>query len=120
MANAEVLLVDWLNANPSTARLNIEAFLDVPEDRPERFITVERTGGPGDWIRDSPLLAVQVWALHRYEAGDLAEAVAKALREAVALPNVARVRVNSLYNFPDPESRQPRYQIVLELVTKND
>lgn len=120
MANAEVLMVDWLNDDPTIAELNISASLEVPADRPKRFITVERTGGPGEWFRDVPTLAIQVWAQHRYQAGDLAELVASVARAAVALPNVARSRVSSVYNFPDPQSKHQRYQIVLELVTTND
>ncbi|MGP5219499.1 hypothetical protein [Arthrobacter rhombi] len=120
MANAEVLMVDWFNADTELAELNIQSSLAVPEDRPKRFITVERTGGPGEWFRDVPTLAVQVWAPYQYEAGDLAATVAGIARGAVALPNVARCKPTSIHNFPDPYSKHHRYQIVLELVTTDD
>lgn len=120
MANAEVLMVDWFNADEELAELNIRSSLAVPEDRPQRFITVERTGGPGEWFRDIPTLAVQVWAPYQYEAGDLAAVVARVARGVVALPNVAKCKPTSVHNFPDPYSKHHRYQIVLELVTTDD
>ncbi|MGP9782529.1 hypothetical protein ACT3UQ_08725 [Glutamicibacter sp. AOP12-B1-11] len=120
MGNVEVLLVDFLNQSPRLQAESLEASLDVPNVRPKRFITVERTGGPENWITGTPTLAVQIWATHRYEAGDLAQIVAEVARTAVSLPTVARVIVSSVYNFPDPDSKQARYQIVVELVTKFD
>lgn len=113
--SVEARVVDALN----DGRLNgLEAFLDVPSPRPERFVTVERTGGPVELVRQVPILAVQVWAGSRYEAGQLAETVvAPALRSLLDLPWVGRVGVTSITNFPDPDSRQARYQIVAEVVT---
>lgn len=113
----EADVVDALNVDPVVLSESLEAFMDVPPKRPSQFITVERTGGPVEMVRQVPLLAVQVWAESRYEASRLAEVVAGVLRSLVALPWVGRVNVSSIYNFPDPDGRQARYQIVAELVT---
>lgn len=120
MGNVEVLLVDFFNASTIVQSENLEAFLDVPKERPDRFLTVERTGGPEGQITGTPTLAIQVWAEHRFEAGDMARLVAGVVRSAVVLPWVGRVGIQSIYNFPDPDSKQARYQIVVELVTKFD
>lgn len=121
MGNVETLLVDeWLNNSPELVTNELVAFIDVPEQRPKRFVTVERTGGPESPITGTPMLSVQVWAEKRYLAGDLAQVVASVLRAAVALPWVARVRIQSVSNFPDPDSKYARYQITVELVTKFD
>lgn len=120
MASIETILVDYFNASTPITEAQLEAFLDVPSDRPARFITVERTGGPEGRIAGEPMLAIQVWAKHRFEAADLAAVVAGVARAAVLLPTIARVGVTSVYNFPDPDSRQARYQMTVELVTKFD
>ena len=52
--------------------LGIPASSTVPEKRPARFATVERTGGGYSLGKDSPNLAVQVWAETEAEAYALA------------------------------------------------
>lgn len=116
----EALIVEWLNTESALVNDGFEAFMDVPETRPARFITVERTGGPEGLITGSPMLAVQVWAKYRFEAASFATRLAVELQKLVLLPWVARVQVSSVYNFPDPDSGQARYQITVELVTKFD
>ncbi|MHC6175469.1 hypothetical protein [Glutamicibacter sp. X7] len=117
--NVESLIVDeWLGVHADLAGLFVST--QVPGARPSRFVTVERTGGPEGRITGTPILAVQVWAENRPAAGDLAMQVAQVLRDAATLPWVGRVNVSSVYHFPDPDSRQSRYQIVVELVTKFD
>ncbi len=94
------------------------ASTNVPANRPERFITVERVGGVTELVRDIPLVAVQVWAESRWVASETARTVADVTRAlAVTRPNVARVEISSTYNNPDPESEHPRYQVNAQLIT---
>ncbi|WP_346921695.1 hypothetical protein [Glutamicibacter creatinolyticus] len=120
MGNIETVLVDWFNADTTLQGLQLEASTEVPKKRPDRFVTVERTGGPESRFTGSPMLAIQVWAKHRHEAGDFAAVVARSLRASTALPVIGRVDVLSVANFPDPDSRANRYQITVEIVTKFD
>lgn len=92
---------------------------EVPESRPSSFITVERVGGGPADVRDLPLVAVQCWAGSRLAASDLAADVAGVLRDlALTHPQVGRVSIESVVNFPDPDSGQARYQVTATLVTK--
>ena len=111
--NGEALLVAYLNGLPGRPA---EAFMDVPRDRPARFITVERTGGPREHVRELPMYAVQCWAESRWQASELARVTADNLEALVSHPAVGRVTVSSTYNFPSPDG-EPRYQLVVELVT---
>lgn len=106
----------WLIAHLSEA-LGVPAYADVPEERPSEFVTVERTGGASELFRDMPTVAVQCWAVTRYEASEMALKARDACMDYGSAPNVCRVSVQSMYDFPDPDSRQPRYQLVVELVT---
>ncbi len=113
--NVEALLVGALNAVDGLP----EVFVEVPSTRPAQFITVERVGGGHEDVRDLPMVAVQCWAGSRYNASELAATVAKALRQlAYTHPNVGRVNIESIINFPDPDSKQARYQVTATLVTK--
>lgn len=111
--NGEAIIVAYLN---DLAGRPAEAFMDVPADRPARFITVERTGGPREHVRELPTFAIQCWAESRWEASELARVTASNLEAMVTHPNVGRVTVSSTYNFPSPDG-EPRYQLVVELVT---
>lgn len=113
----EPTLVQWLSRQPELADVSVS--MDVPQDRPERFVTVERTGGGSTTrgIIGTPTIAVQCWAGTRLEAADLADTVAGVLGRSIELPQVKRLIINSVANFPLDET-QPRYQIVADMVTQ--
>lgn len=117
MTNAEVLTIGFLNGSEALQNIGLSAFPEIPEDRPVKFVTVERVGGDPGVIIDTPMLAVQVWGADRLDASQNAEIVSDELRGMAFLPEVGRVEVNSLYNFPDPDSGQARYQMTVLLVT---
>jgi hypothetical protein len=88
----------------------------VQETRPTRFITVERTGGQRTHLWDYPMFAVQAWAATEAQASALADEVAAAIldwqREAI----VAYSDVRSVYAFPDPDARVPRFQLTVSAI----
>ena len=101
-------------------QLGASTYGAVPNPRPQRFLTVERTGGAADRFIDRAQVAVQAWATSRAEAETLAvEARLAALGLRVA-PWCAGITLGGLYSFPDPESRQARYQFTLEINTLNN
>lgn len=113
--NVEALLVGALNASGGLPA----AYAEVPSERPEAFITVERVGGGYADVRDLPMVAVQCWEQSRFEASELAASVASELRSLAHVhPQVGRVNIESIINFPDPDSKQARYQVTATLVTK--
>lgn len=100
--------------------LGCEIFAEVPKSYPERFVTLERTGGSAEvyGLIDRPTLAMQCWAKTNHEAFTLASAVDAAMMQAPwHITNLMSAERNSLYNFPDPDSRMSRYQGIYELVT---
>ncbi|WP_040595119.1 hypothetical protein [Timonella senegalensis] len=111
--NAEPLVIAELNRVKGVGF----ASADVPATRPKAFVTVERVGGPRELHLDHPRLAVQCWSDTRHKASELASEVAEIIREMVVHPNVGRVAISSIYNFPDPSSGSARYQMTVEIVT---
>lgn len=111
----EAALVSWL---PGV--LGVPCYAEVPGERPEEFCTVERTGGSAGIGVDRPSVALQLWAPTKLRAQELALAARDAaLYRAVEIPQVRSCSVNSgPYSFPDPDSRSPRYQLYLDLVTE--
>lgn len=99
-------------------------FADVPVymQRPDEknpgmttFIVLEKTGSGYSNHLYTATIAVQSYAPSLYEAAVLNESVKQAMSEIIALNKITRSELNSDYNFPDVESKHPRYQAVFEL-----
>lgn len=94
----------------------IKAVLEVPEDRPTEFISVEMTGGTRERLCiQHASLAVQSWAQTRQRAAEIARLVEHAAPGLTEEPNIFRAVANGTYRWPDPDSRQARYQTNVEL-----
>lgn len=93
----------------------IHVSADLPNPRPDKAITLERTGGSLDGhVLDHPTIAVQCWASSRLEAALLADQVDETMRNWND-PSVPSIERSGKYNFPD-EYGNPRYQIVFDLL----
>lgn len=111
MLNVEEAVIAHLRS------LGFDARADVPAKRPDSFVTVERVGGAStENVLDRAVLAVQCWAPTRLAASQLAIAVDVAMRGVTATDGVCEYARQSMYNFPDPDSRQARYQLTCEVV----
>lgn len=101
-------MVTWL------AGLGHAASTVVPQDAPDEFVTVERTGGSVASKVDHPVFAVQAWA----PTDARAEALALAIREAALLSQPPAgihsfTSVEGPYRFYDEFTRCPRHQLVI-------
>lgn len=90
----------------------------VPSPRPERLITVERTGGGIENQLDHPTVAVQSWAPTFEEAEALATQVDAAMRDMpFGDDSVFGVEATTFQRWADPDSGSPRYQGLYTLTT---
>nr|DAY05851.1 MAG TPA: tail completion protein [Caudoviricetes sp.] len=104
----------------TSALYPVKAFVQVPATRPEKFVTIERTGGKIDAFSDSPTFAVQAWAPTKAEAAALAEQTAAAIDSwPKTEASVADAAVESLYDFADPDSRSQRFQLTAHVIVFN-
>lgn len=104
--------VSWLSS------LGWRASTRVPEGASGTFVTVGRTGGaPRDMV-DYPTMAVQVWSPTEAGADEAANDLRAQLLTEEPPPGIHSVRVNSgPYPFFDEETRMPRYQMALDVVS---
>lgn len=116
--NIESLLVQWLLKQEELSGVHVS--MDVPPNRQELMVTVERTGGDETThgFIDRPMLAIQCWAPSRLKASELAQTVKTILRRSPSIPQIKHCSIESTVNFPLDEST-PRYQIVASLVTQS-
>ena len=102
--------IAWLDG------LGFSVYAQVPKNRPDRFVTVERTGGEVIDLIDHPIIAIQTWAKTQAQA----ESDSLAIRLEAMLLNlpsgVHSMRVNSgPYKFYDEDSDMPRYQTLYDV-----
>lgn len=106
-------LIDYLRANLRGGTVPVHAI--VPRNYTGgQLVTIERAGGRADHLIDYGVYAVQAWADTHADAYQLASDVRDALITAPAsVADLASTNVTSMYNFPDPDSRQARYQLTV-------
>ncbi len=112
--NLEQIVRDQL----ADAMPDIPVSFSVPADKPQRFVTVERTGGSEESHRSLPLLSIKVYDTTRFKASDTTtRLVLPAIQTLDDHPAIAKVDIESVYNNPDPEPPyQARYQINIQLI----
>lgn len=101
-------------------RLSVPCFMAVPENAPDNFVVLEKTGsGSNDGLL-SAVLAVQSYGPQQesglYSAAKLNEQVKAVMQDAATLAEISRCELNTDYNFPDITRKRPRYQAVFDLV----
>lgn len=108
--NAEVAIIRYL----AECLPDVSVSGDLPNPRPAKAVTLERTGGAEDRIvLDHPTIAIQCWGNTRAEAMFLADNVEECMRQ-LDDPEIPDVAKSGKYNFPD-EYGNPRYQLVYDL-----
>lgn len=107
----ESLMISWLNSDNRLPE-DWEAFGSIPADKPDKFVVVERTGGPSDNVRlDRPDLTIRFFCKDDADAaGDVALATdAKIRLEFIDQRNVSKVQRNSLTRLDDLIIKWPTY-----------
>ena len=104
--------IQWLNS------LGFDAHSYPPNDSTE-FVTVGRTGGGVVDMVDRPALAIQTWAQTETRAEDMANAIRYARLTGELPGGVHSVSINTgAYRFYDDETRLPRFQLYIDVVSQ--
>lgn len=111
MIDIEGLLVSYLRAG-----LDVPVSTKVPNPRPAAFVRVMRTGGPvSQRVLDLPQVSVTAWAASSVSAERLADQVRSLLLDGASRSTAGlhRVRVESFYYDPDPDTGSDRYSLLV-------
>ncbi|KKI20558.1 MULTISPECIES: hypothetical protein [unclassified Leucobacter] len=94
-----------------------DAYAEVPDqDRPPRFIEVERTGGAPGLATDDAQMTFRCWAPSRAEADAYAAEIHRLVllaRELAGRHVTAKRTIGSPVYFPDEPTRGHRYQFTI-------
>lgn len=115
MPSIAATAIQWLNQHPPDG---YTAHGSTPDPRPERYITIQRTGGIRGRYKDDAMLAIQVNAPTRSQAAATSEQVADLLLDMWQLPEIADVEIHSIADTSlNGPPVTPRYQITAEITT---
>jgi hypothetical protein len=103
----EVTILRYLSEH-----LDVPVYMEEPEDPPKSYVLIERTGSQETDCIETTTLALQSYGEMLYDAAALNMEVKTAIKNAVELPGVSAVYINSDYNFTDTELKRYRYQCV--------
>lgn len=106
----EKVLLDYLGT-----ALSVPVYMEVPEEPPERYVLLEKTGGSRENHIESATFAIQSYAESLYEAAGLNERVKETMDGIAALDSVFSSKRNADYNFTDTAKKKYRYQAVYNL-----
>jgi len=111
----EAVVVAWLN---SILADGYEAFGDKPQTPGEKYVLVDRTGGPREsMVLDKAEILIEVYhQTSRATAKNIANDIAD---QVVALEaydaNITHAAVNSVVNLDDTLAQYHRYQIYVDV-----
>lgn len=96
--------------------IGANVYLERPEEAPDRYILIEKTGSGREELLDSAVLAVQSLSRNRmYEAAETNERVKAALLAMPEETEVFSCELNTDYNYTNTETKEYRYQAVFQI-----
>ena len=93
-----------------------KAYMMRPEEVPERYILIEKTGSRKKNHILSSTFAFQSYGPTLLEAAELNEQVKATVEKMIELDEIISISLNSDYNFTNTANKQPRYQAVFNVV----
>lgn len=97
--------------------LGLPVFAEIPKNYPSEFYVIEKTGSSQvNHIRRATV-AIQSYSTgSKYTAASMNDEVIEAmLSKVVMLPEIARVELNSDYDYTDTTQKIYRYQAVFDI-----
>ena len=95
--------------------LPVPVYTELPKDKPQRFVVLDKIGSSKENYLLSSTIAFQSYAESKFQAALLNEQVKEAVENMIILDEVARVELNSDYNFTDTTTKEYRYQAVFDI-----
>ena len=114
----EKILIKYLSAafsgdNPPQEKIPV--YMTLPPNPARRCIVIEKTGGGAENHIFHATVAVQSYGETLLAAAELNERVKSVMENIITEPSVSACRLNSDYNFTDPQSKKYRYQAVFHI-----
>lgn len=110
------MIIEKFTAEHLKKELAVPVWLEEPENPPEKYVIIEKTGSSEKDNIFTAVIAVQSYAESLYEAARLNDRVKKAMKSLILYPEICRCKLNSDYNFTDTQTKRYRYQAIFDIV----
>lgn len=108
------MLIEQVIREYLLTQIDVPIYLEHQDDLPGRYIFIEKTGSGKKNQLDFCTFAIQSYGDSLYDAATLNEDLKKAIESMVTLDMIAKVKLDSDYNFTDTETKKHRYQAVFD------
>lgn len=102
--------------NHLSGALDVPCLMEGPEERPESYVLIQKTGSSRENHIFSSVFAVQSYGPSLFDAAELNSQVLAAMDSLTAHADVCACRLNSDYNYTDSAAKEYRYQAVFDIV----
>lgn len=106
----DLVILDFLSA-----ALDVPVRMEIPADRPTRFVVLKRSGRGRESYLETCNLITESHAESLLEAAALNEQVKAAMDTLVNLDEISSAELSTDYPLTDTASKQYRYQAVYEI-----
>ena len=106
----EAIILDYLKRV-----LSVPCYMEKPENPPESYCIIEKTGSDYSNLLYSAMFAIQSYAPSMYKAAELNLAVKRAMENITELDDITHCELNSDYNYTDTAKKGYRYQAVFDI-----
>lgn len=103
----EQIVLDFLSE-----KLPYPVRMEVPAEAPSRFFVLRKADSSRENYVDTAMFTVLSYAESLLEAAKANELVKSAMDDLIELDDISASRRNGDYPFPDPNTKQHRYQAV--------
>ena len=102
-----------------SSKMTAPVWMEIPKNPPKKMIIIEKTGSSQTNFIKTATFAMQSYAPSLYEAAQLNEQVKEWMLDgvygAITLSVIARITLDSDYNYTDTTSKRYRYQAVFDI-----
>lgn len=96
--------------------MQCSVYMETPRtDAPTEYVLIEKTGSSNENFITTSTLAIQSISTSMLNAAKLNEKVKEAMQSLIQNNAVTRCKLDSDYNFTDPETSKYRYQAVFDI-----
>lgn len=96
-------------------KLDETVVLEVPENKPDKFVLIDKLGADENNYITTTQVAVQSWGETRLEAMLLNESVKTAMKALPEYDLISACRLSNDYPYADEKTKHPRYQAVFDI-----
>ena len=90
---------------------------ETPRHKPKEYILIQRTnGGAENFIKSATYAVQSISAVSKLNAAQMNEIVKEFMEGFQNEPGISECRLNSDYDFTNPQTKEYRYQAVFDIV----